>query len=101
MTDCLRHGYTGSPGPCLYHLERGSMGLRTVKCAGMCGKSIRRQKKFSQTINPWNVSSDGNPKNANEIHKELMVDIEKWKQQDELCAHCAEVDEGRNDPLVA
>lgn len=43
------------------------------------GKRKRKQKKFSQTINPFNKNKDGLPKTKKEILIELKDRIEKWK----------------------
>lgn len=44
---------------------------KSMKCAGGCGRRLRRQKKFWQTINPFNKFSDGTLKCGPQIMKEL------------------------------
>ncbi len=63
---------------------------KTVKCA-KCGKRLRRQRTFSQTINPWNRTADGRVKTRSDIMAELGAEIEEWKTQPELCRKCEAV----------
>lgn len=60
---------------------------KTVRCA-KCGKRLRRQRTFSQTINPWNRTADGRMKTRDDIVAELEAEIEEWKAQPELCSKC-------------
>lgn len=64
-------------------------GNKTVECSGGCGRKLKRQKKFSQTLNPFNKNADGLPKSTAEIHAELRKDIVKWKKLPVTCKHCA------------
>mgnify|MGYP000017638098 CR=1 FL=1 len=41
----------------------------------------RRQKKFWQTLNPFNKNESGSPKTREEILVELQVDANNWKQE--------------------
>lgn len=38
----------------------------------------KKQKTFSQTINPWNKKKDGTPKTRSEIFQELVKEAEVW-----------------------
>lgn len=53
-----------------------------------CGKKVRRQRTFSQTINPWNKNAAGEPKTWQEIQDELKVDAAKWAAEPVKCAAC-------------
>jgi len=61
--------------------------IKSCKCKG-CGKTIRRQKKFYQTINPFNKNKDGRVKTRKEILKELKERIATWNLQDEWHEKC-------------
>ena len=65
-------------------------GYKAVKCAGGCGRGVRRQKTFSQTLNPWNKKENGDAKTPNDIYQENMVEISKWRKLPETCKHCEE-----------
>lgn len=61
---------------------------KTVKCPG-CGKSLKRQRTFEQTINPYN-RVNGIPKTRQQILAELADRADAWKQEPETCAQCEE-----------
>lgn len=42
------------------------------------GKRRQKTKKFSQTINPWNVNDEGNPRTYAEIMVELRRLGDAW-----------------------
>ncbi len=44
----------------------------------------RRQKKFWQTLNPFNKNSKGLAKTREEILQELQVEAENWKNNVEI-----------------
>lgn len=52
-----------------------------------CGLRKSRKMTFEQTINPFNVNEDGNPKTRKEIVAELRVETASW-QPDPHCG-CA------------
>jgi uncharacterized C2H2 Zn-finger protein len=62
-------------------------GIKNLKCP-TCGKRVRRQRIFSQTINPWNKRPDGIVKDWRDIRKELIAEADKWKQIPETCNKC-------------
>jgi hypothetical protein len=66
----------------------GLTAYKNVKCAS-CGKRLRRQRRFEQTLNPYN-RKDGYPKSAGEILAEERAKAAEWKQQPETCGTCAE-----------
>jgi hypothetical protein len=61
---------------------------KNVRCAG-CGKRLRRQRRFEQTVNPYN-RINGIPKSAAEILAEERAKAAEWKQQPETCSACLE-----------
>ncbi len=63
-------------------------GTKNCKCK-KCRKKLRRQKTFSQTINPWNKTATGTVKTRDEILKSLRDEIREWKEKDEICENCS------------
>ncbi|MGW2740552.1 hypothetical protein ACWC4D_40965 [Streptomyces sp. NPDC001288] len=63
-------------------------GTKTVQCSGGCGKKLRRQRKFFQTLNPFNKAADGRPKTVQQIYAELTEQAEQWKAAPETCRSC-------------
>lgn len=64
-------------------------GRKTCKCA-RCGKRLRRQMTFWQTLNPYNLRPDGQPKTRADIMAELQAERERWMTEPELCFACRE-----------
>lgn len=64
-------------------------GSKSVKCAGGCGRTLKRQRKFWQTLNPWNKTLAGEPKTITDIRIELQAEIAKWQKEPETCKRCA------------
>lgn len=62
-------------------------GRKTCSCS-VCGKTLRRQKKFWQTISTFNRTADGVPKSAAQIRLELQAAIEDWMTEPESCRGC-------------
>lgn len=62
---------------------------KSVPCSG-CGKRVRRQKTFWQTINPLNTLPDGTVKDRVYILRELRVEANAWSKVPEQCAKCRE-----------
>jgi hypothetical protein len=63
--------------------------VKNVPCAG-CGKKVRRQRTFEQTINPFNKHADGIPKSRIDILGELKNKADAWKAEPEIHTKCAE-----------
>lgn len=63
-------------------------GSKAVKCAGGCGRLLRRSRKFWQTLNPFNKNAAGEAKGANEIQEELFSERRAWMDEPETCKHC-------------
>ena len=64
-------------------------GCKSIKCAGGCGRTLKRQRKFYQTLNPFNKTAQGVVKDANDIYSELRKDIKTWQKEPVTCIHCA------------
>lgn len=63
-------------------------GTKSVKCAGDCGRTLKRQRKFWQTLNPFNKNASGQIKGVAEIRVELESERKGWLQDSEFCKHC-------------
>jgi len=63
---------------------------KTVKCAAGCGKSVKRQRTFQQTLNPYNRNAEGQPKTRQEIGVALRAEGDEWQQKPETCTACQE-----------
>lgn len=48
---------------------------KVVRFKCPCGKRFQRSVHVEQTINPWNVNADGQPKTRAEIWAELAVEL--------------------------
>jgi hypothetical protein len=64
----------------------GLTAYKAVKCSG-CGKTLRRQRRFEQTLNPYNRTG-GIPKTAAEILSEERAKAAEWQQKPETCSAC-------------
>jgi hypothetical protein len=53
-----------------------------------CGKKLRRQRTFSQTLNPFNKNAAGQPKSELEIVRELHTTATKWETEPETHPAC-------------
>jgi len=60
----------------------GITAYKNLKCK--CGKRVKRQKRFEQSINPWNI------KTPTQIYEEEAKNAEQWKTEFELCRQCQE-----------
>jgi hypothetical protein len=69
-------------------------GKKIVSCDGGCGKSLKRSKRFYQTLNPFNKLPNGDIKTPEDIYPELKATIQKWKNHPETCSFCLEIRRG-------
>lgn len=53
-----------------------------------CGKKLRRQRTFSQTLNPFNKNADGQVKTELEIVRELNATAAEWEAEPETHPAC-------------
>ena len=73
-----------------YHYTPISLtGFKRLKCTG-CGKTVRRQKTFTQTMNPFNKNAEGKPASRAEIMDKLRLEVAEWEQKEVTCSWCAE-----------
>ena len=63
-------------------------GQKSVKCASGCNRTLKRSKRFWQTLSPFNKNERGELKSRDEIYAELRVESDAWKAQPEICSHC-------------
>lgn len=67
---------------------------KAVACT-VCGEKVRRQRTFSQTLNPFNKNTDGSVKTVPDIYRELSAKAEAWKAEPETHPKCEEAGESR------
>ena len=67
---------------------------KNCKCS-ICGKRLKRRRKFYQTINPFNKRADGEVKTYSDIYPELREDAQKWERKPETCGKCKEAADDR------
>ncbi|WP_032914762.1 hypothetical protein [Streptomyces sp. NRRL B-11253] len=60
---------------------------KSVPCTG-CGKKIRRQRTFEQTLTPFNKNADGAIKDYAVIYRELEAMAAKWQAEPETHPAC-------------
>jgi hypothetical protein len=61
--------------------------VKVTNCT-RCGKSVRRAKTFTATINPWNVNEDGSPRSRWQILERLREKATEWQGEPESCTAC-------------
>lgn len=69
--------------------EVGLTGHRDGVCP-VCGKKGKRQRRFYQTLNPFNRNKKGEVKTRSEIYEELKEEISKWSKGQFVHAKCEE-----------
>ncbi|MGW6946124.1 hypothetical protein ACWGHD_04275 [Streptomyces xanthophaeus] len=62
---------------------------KSVPCE-VCGRKLRRQRTFEQTISPFNKTADGEVKSYRHIYPELEAEAAAWKAEPEIHTKCAE-----------
>jgi hypothetical protein len=68
--------------------EVSIQGMKSTKCAGGCGRVLKRSRKFWQTLSPFNKSAAGALKTRDEIYEELRAERNAWLNEPETCKHC-------------
>lgn len=53
-----------------------------------CGKLVRRQRTFWQTLSPFNVDALGLAKDRSDILAELRAEADRWRVLPERCTPC-------------
>lgn len=56
-------------------------GQKTVRCAGNCGRTLKRQCKFWQTLSPFNKTRAGTPKTVEDIQLDLRAENLQWQKE--------------------
>jgi len=64
-------------------------GMKSVKCAGGCGRILKRSRKFYQTLSPFNKNAAGQLKSRDEIYEEIRAQRNAWVAETEMCKHCS------------
>lgn len=67
--------------------EISATGTRSGVCR-FCGKRGRRQRRFYQTLNPFNRNEQGAPKTAAEISVEVSAEAHEWSLGEFVHAGC-------------
>lgn len=68
--------------------EVAIQGQKSVKCAGGCGRRLKRSRKFYQTLSPFNKNRARELKTRDEIYTELKAERDTWLAEPETCSHC-------------
>ena len=58
--------------------EVSAYGEKRGKCS-RCGKTHKRRKKFTHTINPFNRKSNGQVKNRDEVWQDVNAARKAWE----------------------
>lgn len=53
---------------------------KSGECA-VCGKHVKRQKKFTNTVNPWNRNPDGTTRTRVEVMANVQSLAARWQEQ--------------------
>ncbi|HUZ54440.1 MAG TPA: hypothetical protein VMU94_18190 [Streptosporangiaceae bacterium] len=61
--------------------------IKNLPCPG-CGRKVRRQRTFCQTLNPWNKRADGMVKSRLDIWDGLAERGMAWQSEAVRCARC-------------
>lgn len=63
-------------------------GQKSVRCAGGCKRTLKRSRKFFQTLSPFNKNAAHELKSRDEIMNELLAERRVWLDEPEICSHC-------------
>lgn len=65
--------------------------VKWIKC--QCGKRLKRQRTFMQTLNPFNKDkATGQIKTYGQIWKELGEEGARWQPNNRLCVRCEQLE---------
>lgn len=64
-----------------------AMRIRNLPCP-VCGKKYRRQRTFTQTVNPWNKNDQGLPKTWHEVETAVNAEADDWARTPERHPAC-------------
>lgn len=65
--------------------------VKSLPCP-KCGKKVRRQRTFGQTVNPFNCNDDGTVKTWAEVDKAVAAQASEWLNVPEVCTKCQDGD---------
>lgn len=69
--------------------EHGAYSIQKRCACAVCGKKLTRRQSFTQTVNPFNLGADGNPKTLEQIMRECQDEATAWRDEDpEYCQGC-------------
>jgi hypothetical protein len=60
---------------------------KRYKCA-TCGKTVRRQRTFEQTLSPWNKNAAGEEATRSEVVEKLRAEAAAWGAAPDYCTDC-------------
>jgi hypothetical protein len=67
--------------------------IKSLPCPS-CGRKVRRQRTFTQTLNPWNKDpASGLPRTMQQILAALKVEAEAWQAKPDTCSKCEDAAE--------
>lgn len=66
-------------------------GEKNHRCPG-CGKKVRRQRTFWQTVSPFNRNAQGQPCTRQEVLEKVRKELTDWQAKPERCTPCADIE---------
>ena len=67
------------------YFEVGLTFKKRYRCT--CGKVVVKQKRFYQTLNPFNLGEDGRQKGQHQILNECRSEADAWSSRNDGCTH--------------
>lgn len=61
--------------------------LKSLPCPG-CGRKVRRQRTFTETLNPFNRNAAGQPRTHHEVYESLRIQVAAWRAEPVICSRC-------------
>lgn len=55
----------------------------------VCKRRTKRTQAFVQTVNPFNLNADGNPKTYEEVQREVNREAREWEPEPATFIHSA------------
>lgn len=72
----------------IYFQELKVYASKRLPCP-ICTKKLKRQKKFSMTLSPFNINpATGLPRMSSEIYEALGKMAKAWESDPEYCVDC-------------
>jgi len=73
--------------PTYYYEAITERGWKSGTCA-VCGKPARRQREFTNTVNPFNRNDDGTVRTREEVRRNVRRLRAEWESAPVLHARC-------------